>query len=35
MIKESTLQPEQAIFRETVMAGDYFAVQAKRVPLPL
>ena len=24
MIKESTLQPEQAIFRETVMAGDYF-----------
>ena len=24
MINESTLQPEQAIFRETVMAGDYF-----------
>ena len=24
MIKESTLQPEQAIFRETVMSGDYF-----------
>ena len=24
MIKESTLQPEQAFFRETVLAGDYF-----------